>query len=351
MRLITTWSFGLRCAQHPWQLLCAGGAALDAVEATCVAAESDPAIDSVGFGGLPDREGRVTLDGCVMLSPRRCGSVCAVTITPHPVAVARRVMERTPHVMLAGPGADAFAAEQGLARPDQPLLAPGAEAAWREWRREGRVPDQSKDRNATGGAAGARSLRPIDGGLLSSGSLFSASAGAESSSDSVGSHVAAPPPGLDAPDPNRHHDTIGVLALDSAGVLAGACSTSGTPYKLPGRVGDSPIIGHGLYVDPRVGAASATGAGELIMGVCGSFAVVERIRQGKDPRSAIEEVLHRIAADGEVQPHQQVAFIALAVDGRWASGALKSGYKTTIFAGGSGAKGSIAEPDVVLRPD
>jgi isoaspartyl peptidase/L-asparaginase-like protein (Ntn-hydrolase superfamily) len=370
MRLLTTWSFGLRCGRGAWSGLIAGGTALDAVEATCIAAESDPDIDSVGFGGLPDRDGRVTLDGCVMCSPRRCGSVCAVTGTRHPVTLARLVMERTPHVMLAGAGADAFAQTQGLPRGEGPLLSASAHEAWREWTRSGRAPDQSQDCQSGDGDLGVglgvglgvdpsvdpgvAHLRPVDRGP-SGGGLFSRSAALarpaprpESAVEEGATRGTAGVPDRRLEDPNRHHDTIGVLAIDAAGTIAGACSTSGTPFKLPGRVGDSPIIGHGLYVDPRVGGASATGAGELIMGVCGSFAVVELMRQGREPLAAITEVLRRIAEDGEVRPHHQVAFIAMTNGGAWASGALRWGYKTTIFGDAPEPDGRVAEPDFVI---
>lgn len=329
MLLLTTWSFGVRAGEAAWRLLRAGGQSIDAVEAVCIAAEDDPGVDSVGFGGLPDRDGQVTLDGCIMLSPRRCGSVCAVTATRHPVSLARRVMERTPHVMLAGAGADAFAAEQGLNVEGASLLSPKARAAWEKWRLDGIAPNQSMDRLVP--------PRPVDRGPASGGSLFSNSPGAG-------------PGASTAFDPNRHHDTIGVLAIDAAGRLAGACSTSGTPYKLPGRVGDSPIIGHGLYVDDQVGGATATGAGELVMGVCGSFAAVEAMRRGASPLDAVAEVLARVLRSGPISDHHQVALIALSVDGRWAAGALRSGYKTTIFAQIEEDGGAAVDPEIVLLP-
>ena len=326
MLLLTTWSFGLRAGASAWRMLEEGCPAIDAVEATCVAAEDDEGVDSVGFGGLPDRDGRVTLDGCVMLSARRCGSVCAVARCRHPVSLARRVMERTPHVMLAGAGADAFAAEQGMA--SEHLLAPAAEASWRAWR-AGPADDGGAAKSAEWTRDGGGGLRPIDRGPDAGGALFDRGGGRRI-------------------DPNRHHDTIGVLAIDRHGSLAGACSTSGTPYKRPGRVGDSPIIGHGLYVDPEVGAATATGAGELIMGVCGSVLVVEAMRRGSSPRDAVRGALERILSAGPLEPHHQVAFLALHRDGRWSSGALRPGYKTTVF---QGAGGQVVGPEVELLAD
>jgi isoaspartyl peptidase/L-asparaginase-like protein (Ntn-hydrolase superfamily) len=129
---------------------------------------------------------------------------------------------------------------------------------------------------------------------------------------------------------NRRHDTVGVLALDSSGVLAGACSTSGLPFKLPGRIGDSPIIGHGLYVDPRHGAAVATGHGELIMGVCGTFLAVDEMRRGASPATAAAEVIRRVIENYHLRANHQVGLIALAPDGRWSSAALRPGFKVAV---------------------
>ena len=146
----------------------------------------------------------------------------------------------------------------------------------------------------------------------------------------------------------RHHDTIGCLAIDANGRLAGACSTSGTPFKTPGRVGDSPIIGHGLYVEPSVGAATATGTGELIMGICGAHLVVECMRRGARPADAVAEAVTRIARHPRLAPHHQAAFLALGRDGEVASAALRSGYRTSV-RDASGAR--TLEPDHVALPD
>jgi len=318
--LLTTWSFGLRAGRDGWALLEAGGAALDAVEATCIAAETDAEIDSVGYGGLPDCDGRPSFDGCVMISPRCCGSACFVRSTPHAVSIARQVMERTEHVMLAGEGADQFAARVGI--PPRETLSPAAMASWREWSRQPAIVDQSRDGSSSSGRAAAP--RPVDAGPEGGGRLFY------------------------EPDPEdrfRHHDTIGVLALDRGGRLAGGCTTSGTPYKVPGRGGDSPIIGHGLYVDPAVGGATATGAGELIMGVCGAFLVVELLRQGRSPVEAAAAVIKRIADSGPVAEHHQVAVLALRSDGVWGAAALRQGYRSARFD--LEIRGAV-EPDAVL---
>jgi isoaspartyl peptidase/L-asparaginase-like protein (Ntn-hydrolase superfamily) len=168
----------------------------------------------------------------------------------------------------------------------------------------------------------------MDGGVSADGRLFAAERGAE--------------------ERWRHHDTIGAIAIDAAGGLAGACSTSGTPFKRPGRVGDSPIVGHGLYVDPVAGAATATGAGELVMGVCGSFLAVECLRRGASPLDAALEVLQRIVATRTPEPHQQVALIVVRPDGRWASAALRPGFLTAV-RDGQGAR--LEPPSNVLIPD
>ncbi|MEM7310335.1 MAG: isoaspartyl peptidase/L-asparaginase [Planctomycetota bacterium] len=286
--LLTTWPFGDPANRAAWPALAAGGASLDAVEAVCRHVELDPAVESVGYGGLPDSSGSVTLDGVVMQSPSRCGAVCAMTRTRHPVTVARRVMEATPHVLLAGPGADAFARDQGL--PDEDPLAPEARTKWEAWVRAG---------------------RPPGGG----------------------------------------HDTVAALGIDAAGVLSGACSTSGRAWKLPGRVGDSPLPGHGLYVDPERGAAAATGDGELIQGLCSTFLAVDAMGRGATPLDALVEALERIRAAHVLAPEAQVGMIALRPDGAVATAALRPGYASTRAraAGGGGEAGfEVVEPEFVL---
>jgi len=325
--IISTWSFGRRGNEAAWPALGGGGSSLNAVETACRVIEADATVDSVGYGGLPDRDGHVSLDACVMLSPARRGSVCAVSRTMHPASLARRVMEHTEHIMLAGRGADDFAAAQGFAQ-DQ-LLTNEASRAWEAWRRQPHPIDQSRDA-LDRSSPRQDSLRPMD--VDGSGYLFrsSASSGPNDESRWAG------------------HDTIGVLALDARGVLAGACSTSGMPYKLPGRVGDSPIVGHGLYVDPHHGAATATGTGELVMGVCGSFLAVELMRRGASPLDALAEVLRRIAAEYSLRDRDQVAMIALRPDGAFASAALRGGYKTSLH---DGAGSRVIEPLLVALPE
>jgi isoaspartyl peptidase/L-asparaginase-like protein (Ntn-hydrolase superfamily) len=329
MRIVSTWSFGLRANEGAWPHVEAG-LALDAVEAACAYADRAPDIDSVGFGGLPDASGRVSLDGCVMLSPAKCGSVAGLRHHLHPVSVARRVMERTPHVMLVGADADAFADAEEMPRAE--LLSDEARAAFEKWRREGGVVDQSRD---SGGRLGFDPMRPVDRRHGEDGRLFGG--------------ASRPADGLPPDEAKwRHHDTIGCLALDAKGVLAGGCSTSGTPFKTPGRVGDSPIIGHGLYVDPEVGGATATGTGELIMGICGAFLVVEAMRRGASPEAAVREAALRLAKSYALEPHHQAAFLAMSRDGAVAAAALRPGYRTSV-RDSDGAR--TQEPCFVALPE
>ncbi len=313
--LLSTWSFGLRGHAVAWPPLASGGSSVDAVETVCRVVEADEEVDSVARGGLPDEEGQVTVDACIMLAPNRCGSVAAMRRCLHPTSVARQVMEAGRHVMLVGSGAERFAAVCGI--PESDLLTPAAEKSWRRWQQTPAPIDQSRDR------ALRRPPRPID--TAGDGRLFERH---------------------EEEDRWKHHDTIGAIALDGHGVLAGACSTSGAPFKQAGRVGDSPIIGHGLYVDPEVGAAVATGSGELIMGVCGSFLAVEAMRRGGTPLGALLEVLERIQRAFDLRPEHQVALIALSSVGRWASAALRPGFRTSLT---TAERNEIIEPDAVLE--
>ncbi len=296
--MLSTWSFGPVANGAGWPILLAGGDALDACVAGATAVENDPTIDSVGVGGLPDASGEVSLDACVMTDPNRCGAACYVRNFANPAQIARAVMERTIHVMLAGAGAEAFAARQGFKTTQ--TLTPKAREKWAAWsaaggsvkwaEREGYVPPMNVEeryREAKGpaNATAAQVTRPHDS-----------------------------------------HDTVCVLARDQRARLAGVCTTSGLAFKVPGRVGDSPIIGHGLYVDQHAGAAAATGNGELIMGVCGSFLCVELMRSGKSPTEAIAIVLERVRNAYTLLPDHQVALIAMAPDGQWGSGSLRPGF-------------------------
>jgi len=282
--VVSTWRHGLPANAAAWTALDDGATALDAVEAGVAVPEADPEVRTVGRGGYPDRSGTVTVDACVMDERGRCGAVAALPRIQHPTAVARAVMEETPHVMLAGEGALAFAREHGFDETD--LLTEQSKQDWQEWR--------------------------------------------EKQSD-----AARPAPNIEDETGNETHDTIGLLALDAQGHLAGACTTSGTPWKMPGRVGDSPLIGAGLYVDDEVGAACATGWGEAVMRVAGSHLAVETMRQGASPTAACRRVIERVEAMHTDLSDVQVGVLALSTTGEIGAYSLQSGFDTARCAEGN----------------
>ena len=278
--MVSTWDFGAIANQAGWERRLAGGSALDMVEAGGRVAEDDPTNTSVGLGGRPDRDGRVTLDACVMTWAGDVGAVCALEDVNHAVSVARAVMERTPHTMLVGEGARTFALDQGFETVRMPTAE--SEAAWREWLRTADYAPLANRENLE--------WRERPGG-----------------------------PG--------NHDTIGLLAIGTDDHMAGACTTSGLAFKMRGRVGDSPIIGAGLYVDDEVGGCTATGVGEDVVRVAGSHAVVEAMRSGADPTAACRSVIERLARlRGARIANNQVAFLALNKQGRCGAFALQPGF-------------------------
>ncbi len=278
--MVSTWDFGAAANAAGIAARANGGSALDMVEAGGRVAEADESNASVGYGGLPDRDGRVTLDACVMTWNGDIGAVCALEDIVHAVSVARRVMERTPHTMLVGEGARTFALEQGFEATN--LLTPRAEAAWREWLKTANYAPRPNSENAD--------WRSMPGG-----------------------------PG--------NHDTIGLLAIGADQRMAGACTTSGMAFKMRGRVGDSPIIGAGLYVDDEVGGATATGVGEDVVRIAGAHAVVEAMRHGMDPTAACRSVIERLARlRGTKVAGSQVALLALDKQGRAGAFALQPGF-------------------------
>jgi N4-(beta-N-acetylglucosaminyl)-L-asparaginase len=266
-----------------------------------------------------------------MLSPARCGSVCYLRRAAHPVSVARRIMEATSHVMLAGDGADHFAARMGF--PPADLLTERAEAAWHKWRADhpGDFAELPVDRVPS---------VPLGPPVSTAGKSL-----AEPVPHQQTPAEPVPPAEKPVPQEEPPHDTVGVLAIDMAGQMAGACSTSGTPFKVPGRVGDSPIVGHGLYVDPRYGAAVASGLGELIMGVCGTFLAVEAMRRGASPADAAVEVLQRIIDNFAIREEHQAAIIVLNAAGQWSSAALRRGYRTAVR---TATRNELVEPERVM---
>ncbi len=278
--MVSTWDFGAAANSAGIAARANGGSALDMVEAGGRVAEADESNSSVGYGGLPDRDGRVTLDACIMGWNGDIGAVCALEDIVHAVSVARRVMERTPHTMLVGEGARTFALEQGFEATN--LLTPRAESAWREWLKTANYAPRPNSENTD--------WRAMPGG-----------------------------PG--------NHDTIGLLAIGADQRMAGACTTSGMAFKMRGRVGDSPIIGAGLYVDDEVGGATATGVGEDVVRVAGAHAVVEAMRHGLDPTAACRSVIERLARlRGPKVAGSQVALLALDKQGRAGAFALQPGF-------------------------
>ena len=271
--ICSTWNFGLPANELAWKVLDNGGKAMDAAEAGARHAESDPENSSVGFGGLPDEKGNVTLDACVMDSTGNAGSVAFLQNIKHPVSVARKVMEETKHVMLVGEGARQFAVSNGFEEIN--LLTEQSEKDWKKWLKERREMT-----------------------------------------------------------PHETHDTLSVLVQDKMGDLAGACTTSGWAYKLHGRVGDSSIIGAGLFVDNEVGCAAATGLGEEVIKTTGSFLVVELMRQGYDPTKACEEALNRVIKAHNGNPDFQIGYIALRKDGEIGSACLKWSFEYALARGG-----------------
>ena len=284
--VISTWDFGVAANLAAWKVLKANGRALDAVEQGVHVPEADPDNQSVGLGGLPDRDGFVTLDACIMDEFGNCGSVAALQHIVHPISVARKVMEKTPHVMLVGEGALQFALEQGFRK--EKLLTGKSEKAWKQWLKKADYNPQINIENK----------------------LFS-------------------PDKL--PGNKYNHDTIGMLALDSRGNLSGACTTSGLAYKMHGRVGDSPIIGAGLYVDNEIGGATSTGVGEEVIRNVGSFLVVELLRQVYPPEKACREAVMRIIKKKPQRAKEiQVGFLALNKKGEFGAYAIQNGFSYAV---------------------
>ncbi len=269
--VLSTWRFGIAANEAAWEVLKNNGRALDAVEAGVKVPEGDPNERSVGYGGRPDRDGRVTLDACIMDEFSNIGSVACLEHIKHPISVARAVMEKTPHVMLVGEGALQFALLQGYKKEN--LLVEASEKEWREWLK-------------------TSNYKPV-------------------------ANI-------------ENHDTIGMIALDGAGNLSGACTTSGMAFKMHGRVGDSPIIGAGLYVDNEIGAATATGHGEEVIRIAGCHLVVELMRQGRSPQQACEEAVSRIVKLTKNRNKDlkdiQVGFIALNKKGEHGAYCVQGGF-------------------------
>ncbi|GAA4304980.1 N(4)-(beta-N-acetylglucosaminyl)-L-asparaginase [Compostibacter hankyongensis] len=292
--VVSTWDFGIPANAAAWEVLRSGGRALDAVEAGVKVPEADPQIQTIGLGGFPDRDGHVTLDACIMDEKGNAGSVGCLEHIVHAISVARRVMEKTPHVMLVGDGALQFALEQGF--PRQHLLTPASEKAWRKWLQTSKYKPEINIENKAAGRKTAFSPLRLPG--------------------------------------NRYnHDTIGMLALDAAGNLSGACTTSGLAYKMHGRVGDSPILGAGLFVDNEIGAATSTGVGEATMRICGTHTVVELMRQGHSPEEACRMTVERVVKkDPDYARSIQLGFLAINKQGEIGAWCLQKGFNYAVYS-------------------
>lgn len=274
--VLSTWNFGVPANAEAWKILSANGRALDAVEAGVKIPEADPTERSVGLGGRPDRDGKVTLDACIMDEFSNIGSVACLQNIVHPISVARAVMEKTPHVMLVGEGAFQFAMTQGFKKEN--LLTPESESEWKEWLKKSEYKPKVNIEN---------------------------------------------------------HDTIGMIALDMNGNLSGACTTSGMAFKMHGRVGDSPIIGAGLYVDNEVGAATATGHGEEVIRIAGCHTVIELMRQGHSPEIACKKAVERIISSAKKRnkplSEVQIGFIAINKKGEHGAYCLQKGFTYAVY--------------------
>ena len=296
--VIATWDAGLNANKGAWEVLSKGGSALDAVEKGVMVTEDEISC-CVGLGANPDRDGHVTLDASIMDHEFNCGSVAFLERIKHPISVARKVMEKTPHVMLVGAGAQQFAVSEGF-KLEADNLSESADKAYKDWLKKSTYkPVINIERQST-----AQPTSQLD-------DKFKA------------------PSRLSNGDWN--HDTIGMVALDNNGNLSGSCTTSGAGFKLRGRVGDSPIIGAGLYVDNEVGAVVATGQGEDVIRVAGSSAVVEFMRQGKSPQEACRLVVEKVRKiKKEKAADIQVCFIALNKNGEHGSYALHKGFNYAV---------------------
>jgi N4-(beta-N-acetylglucosaminyl)-L-asparaginase len=273
--VISTWNHGYEANEAAWKVLENGGSAVDAVEAGVRIPEADPDNLSVGYGGLPDRDGHVTLDASIMKGNGECGSVTFLEHIKHPISVARLVMDKTPHVILSGAGALQFALDSGFMKEN--LLTEKAKKAWEEWLKKSEYDPVINIEN---------------------------------------------------------HDTIGMLAIDSSKHIAGACTTSGLAYKMHGRVGDSPVIGAGLYADDEVGAATATGMGELVLKTLGSFLMVELMRNGYSPQEACEEGIRRIIEKIPDYKNFQIGYLTVNKAGETGAYAIHKGFNYALFRDG-----------------
>lgn len=291
--VVSTWDSGITANNAAWAVLEKGGRALDAVEAGGRASENEPSC-CVGLGGLPDRDGRVTLDSCIMDERANIGAVSFLERIKHPVSVARKVMETTPHVMLSGEGAQQFAVKNGFPL-ESGELSPESEKTYKEWLKKSQYkPWMNIENEKPKGAV----------------SQFA-------------------PYFLEDGSPN--HDTMATVAMDAKSDLSGMVTTSGMAFKMHGRVGDSPIIGAGLFVDNEVGAAVSSGVGEEVIRICGTHTVIEQMRFGRTPEQACMEAVKRIVKRDPVKAKEiQVGFLALSKKGEIAAFSIAKGFTYSV---------------------
>jgi N4-(beta-N-acetylglucosaminyl)-L-asparaginase len=306
--VVSTWDSGLAVNAEAWKVLGKSGKAIDAVE---VAANSiENTINCcVGLGGNPDRDGKVTLDACIMDEKANCGSVAFLEKIKNPISVARKIMEKTPHVMLVGEGAQQFALENGFTKESGALSA-DAEKTYKEWLKKSEYkPVMNIEQQQIKAKKGHGPFAP---------NYFE--------------------------DGSFNHDTMGTIALDNSGDLSGACTTSGMGFKMRGRVGDSPIIGAGLFVDNEIGAATSSGQGEEVIRVCGTHLVVEMMRAGKTPKEACKIAVERII---KINPEKakdfQVGFIAINKNGEYGAYSIQPGFSYSVTKADDGGKVYMAE--------
>lgn len=292
--VVSTWEDGKGVNKEAWKILSTKGRALDAVEAGARFIE-DTQNCCIGLGGYPDRDGIVTLDSCIMDEHANCGAVAALERIKHPVSVARKIMESSPHVLLAGAGAQQFALENGFKLESAELSEP-AKAAYKDWLKKSEYKPEINIEN-----------RKHNGPFA--------------------------PPFFDDGSPN--HDTMGLVAMDAFGNMSGAVTTSGMAFKIHGRVGDSPIIGAGLFVDNEYGAATSSGVGEEVIRICGTHLVVEFMRSGYSPEAACKKAVERIVnRDRKKAKDIQVGFLALNKKGQYGAYAIQKGFVFSVKSNG-----------------
>lgn len=291
--VISTWDSGMAVNAEAWKILAANGRALDAVEAGAIHIENEINC-CVGLGGYPDRDGIVTLDSCIMDEHANCGAVAGIERIKHPVSVARKVMETTPHVLLVGAGAQQFALQNGF-NLESADLSDDSKKAYAEWLKKSEYKPVINIENLPAGQSGKKGNGPFAPNFFDDGTL--------------------------------NHDTMGLVAMDANSNLSGAVTTSGMAYKIHGRVGDSPVIGAGLFVDNEVGAATSSGTGEEVIRICGTHLVVEFMRQGLSPEMACKKAVERIVKRNKAKAKTlQVGFLAMNKKGQYGAYAIQKGF-------------------------